>query len=294
MKKIHLLPNLLTLANAFVGLLAVAKGIDALAYGGGDPAIFYAKMERACFLIFLGMVFDALDGRVARLTHSSSPFGAQLDSFSDLVTFGVAPALLAKILIEHEGPLVGYDGSPRLHFLAAAAFTLLAILRLVRFNLESEEESGSHSSFEGLPSPAAAGTVTSTIWLYLILRLPELERVDGTPTPFHRLLVGMDAVNWQPILSWVPALLAVMLVACGVLMVSRVRYVHVVSMLFGDRHHFVVLVWVVFALLLFMLAPVPALFLVFNSFAFLGLIQPLLVRRRARRERARRRDLLNP
>jgi phosphatidylserine synthase len=101
-RKIHLLPNLLTLGNAFCGLLAIAKGIDALVYSQTDAGIFYGKMESACWLIFIGMLFDALDGKVARMVGGSSAFGAQLDSFSDMLSFGVAPALLAKILIEHE------------------------------------------------------------------------------------------------------------------------------------------------------------------------------------------------
>ena len=120
MKRIVLLPNLVTLANAFCGLLALAKAVDALT--APDPASFYLRMDTACMLVFLAMVFDALDGRIARLTRSTSEFGAQLDSFSDLLTFGITPAILAKVLIEHEGPLLGYDGHPRLHFLAAASY----------------------------------------------------------------------------------------------------------------------------------------------------------------------------
>src|SRR5262245_20254693 len=87
MRRISALPNLLTLGNAFCGLLAIAKAIDALALSRDDSSIFYANIERACWLIFLGMLFDALDGKVARITGGSSKFGAQLDSFSDALTF---------------------------------------------------------------------------------------------------------------------------------------------------------------------------------------------------------------
>ena len=118
MKPVSMLPNLLTLANCGCGLLAISKGIDALAYTGKDEILFYLKMETACSLIFLGMVFDVLDGKVARITDSFSDFGAQLDSFADALTFGVAPAILAKVLMEHEGLL-----PPRLHFFAAASFS---------------------------------------------------------------------------------------------------------------------------------------------------------------------------
>ena len=281
-KRIHVLPNLITLANAFCGLLALAKAIDALALSREDPIVFYQKMETACFLVFLGMVFDSLDGLVARLFRSSSAFGAQLDSFSDALTFGVVPAFLAKVLIEHESELTHYSGSSRLHFLAGAVFTLMAILRLVRFNLEpdSEEEEGT-KSFRGLPSPAAAGAVASTIWLYLILRRPELEQVEGTPTPMRRLLGWMEGVEWAPIIDWVPVLLVAMLPVIGLLMVSNVRYVHGLAFLVA-RGQFFTLVGAVFGVVLFFLAPVPFLFLLFTGFVLSGLLVPLVRRFRAR------------
>ncbi len=187
MKRINLLPNLITLANAFCGLLALAKAIDALTFTGGDPVVFYEKMETACFLVFLGMVFDSLDGLVARLTRAYSDFGAQLDSFADALTFGVVPAMLAKVLIEHEAEISGYVGNARLHFLAAAAFALMAILRLVRFTIETDHDKDSHAPFRGLPSPPAAGAVASTIWLYPMPRRRELEQSEGTPPPLHSL-----------------------------------------------------------------------------------------------------------
>lgn len=282
MKPISMLPNLLTLANAACGLLAISKGIDALALSEQGDEMFYRKMEVSCGLIFLAMIFDALDGKVARLTRSFSDFGAQLDSFSDAITFGVAPALLAKVLVEHEGPLVGYDGSPRLHFAAAATFTLMAVLRLARFNLETEHEAESHERFSGLPSPAAAGAVASTIWVYLILRAPGLEHSEGTPTPLGRLMGWMREVDWTPYLSWVPLLLVLALPVYGLLMVSRVPYVHFGAFLTRDRSTFYTLVAVVFCAFLLYLAPVPVLFLAANSFVLGGLVRYGLSRVRGR------------
>ncbi|MEW6071766.1 MAG: CDP-alcohol phosphatidyltransferase family protein [Planctomycetota bacterium] len=278
MKKVQLLPNLITLANAFCGLLALAKAIDALAFHGTDPLAFYERMESACFLVFLGMVFDSLDGLVARVARAYSDFGAQLDSFADALTFGVVPAMLAKVLIEHESEVTGYAGHPRLHFLAAAAFALMAILRLVRFTLEAEPEKEAHATFRGLPSPGAAGAVASVIWLYLILRRPELEQTEGTPTPLHRVLRWMETVEWGPILDWVPVALVCLLPILGLLMVSRVRYVHPILLVFGGHGQFFTLVAVVFAVFLFYLAPVPFLFLLFNGFAAVGLLVPLVRR----------------
>jgi CDP-diacylglycerol--serine O-phosphatidyltransferase len=277
-RRIQLLPHLVTLGNAFCGLLALAKGVDALTLSGNDPVVFYQKMEFACFLVFLGMVLDGLDGFVARLVGSSSEFGVQLDSFSDALTFGIAPAMLAKILVEHEGPLVHYSGDPRLHFTAAAAFSLMAILRLARYNLEPESEQ-EVKGFRGLPSPAAAGTVAATIWLYLILCRPELERNEGTPTPLHRILGWMHGVEWTPILEWVPVVLVCALPILGLLMVSNVRYVHAVSFLTA-KGQFVTLVGLVFLVFLLFLAPVPILFITFVGFTMSGVLLPLLRRRR--------------
>ena len=242
MKTIQLLPNLLTLANAACGLLAIAKGIDALAVAQTEPLLFYAKLEFACFLVLFAMVFDALDGKVARITGATSDFGAQLDSFADLVTFGIAPAILAKVLIEHDGPLVGYDGHPRLHFLAAAAFSLFAILRLARFNLETEADESSHAAFSGLPSPAAAGAVVTTILVYLLPRR-ELQIVEGEPTPVGTVM-NWVAGDFGAMQSWMLPGLALLLVALGLLMVSRVPYTHVASALVSGRSQFFTLIWV--------------------------------------------------
>jgi CDP-diacylglycerol--serine O-phosphatidyltransferase len=284
MRSVTALPNLLTLANAFCGLLAISKAIDALALSGvGDATgeIFYVKMETAAWLIFLGMVFDALDGRVARITGSESAFGAQLDSFSDAITFGVAPGLLAKVLIEHDGPLVGYHGSPRLHFLAAVSFTLMAVLRLVRFNLETGTDDENHDWFRGLPSPGAAGAVASSILLYLALRKPELVEVDdGTQTPVGHVVgllpdLPFDAPGW-----FLPVL-ALYLPLLGFLMVSRLRYAHMASYL-TRRGTFFTFVGIVFTAIMLFAAPIPALFVCFNGFVLHGLVRGVALRTRSR------------
>jgi CDP-diacylglycerol--serine O-phosphatidyltransferase len=277
-KRIILLPTLVTLANAFCGVLALSKAIDALADPAADPGIFYRKMEVACMLVFIGMVFDTLDGWVARVTRGFSAFGAQLDSFADALTFGLVPAMLAKVLIDHEALQCGYAVNPRLTFVAAAAYTLMAILRLVRFNLEGDEAKDEHGVFRGLPSPGAAGAVASTIWLYLVLRHPaDLEVSEGTPTPFSHVIKQLEAMSWRPVLDSAPLVLIVLLPVLGLLMVSRVRYLHGTRFLIRARSHFFTLVWLVFGLILFFIAPVPILFLLFNGFALLGVAVPFFL-----------------
>jgi CDP-diacylglycerol--serine O-phosphatidyltransferase len=286
-KRVILLPTLVTLANAFCGVLALSKAVDALAYSNTDPILFYRKMEVACSLVFLGMLFDTLDGWVARITRGFSSFGAQLDSFADALTFGLVPAMLAKVLVEHEAEVCGYTANPRIGFLAAAAFTLMAILRLVRFNLEEEgkDKQKEKGVFRGLPSPGAAGSVASTIWLYLILRRPELETSEGTPTPVSHV-IGVLQGALAPALDRIPPALILMLPALGLLMVSNVRYIHGTSFLMRARSNFFTLVWLVFAVFLLFLAPVLVLFVFFNGFAVLGVVAPFFLRARGRASRA--------
>ena len=278
MRKIHLLPNLLTLANAFCGLLAICKGVDALAFQGSEAGHFYSKMATACWLVFLGMVFDAVDGKVARMVGGASNFGAQLDSFADMLTFGVAPAVLAKVLIEHEAAYFDYAVNPRLHFIAAAVFSVMAILRLARFNLENDPDPAAHKHFKGLPSPAAAGTMAATMLMYLSLRNPEIELSDGSRTPLGSLLKLAPDLHQSQELVWFLPAIGLLLPVLGLLMVSRVRYTHMFSALTG-RGQFVTLVVVVVAAFLLFAAPVLSVFLVFHLYVLGGLARAVFGKR---------------
>ncbi|MEM8712985.1 MAG: CDP-alcohol phosphatidyltransferase family protein [Planctomycetota bacterium] len=252
-RKISQLPNALTLMNAGLGLLAISKAIDALARGN-DQGLFEQHLETACWLVLLAGIFDALDGKVARLTDSFSDLGAQLDSLADALTFGVAPAMIAKVLLEHEGL-----AHPRIHFIAAAAFALMAILRLARFNVDPDEDDD-HSSFDGLPTPAAAGTLVASVLMFLSLG-GAIETVGGEPTPLGRGLQFIPTA-WRTALTQTLLLPMILLMLPGLalLMVSRVRYVHLATKLGGLRGKRS-LVPVVFIALGLYLAPVLALFL---------------------------------
>ena len=276
MKSIATLPNLLTLANAACGLLAISKAIDALSLGeeGGD---FYGRMESACFLVFLAMIFDGLDGMVARLTKSTSDFGAQLDSFADAVTFGVAPAILAKALIQHEAPLLGYDISPRVSFAACACFALLAILRLARFNLESGVEKKKGKFFRGLPSPAAAGSATSLIWIYLVMKKFDPASGEG----MTGILGRIENMDFSAALSWMPPLLLIWLPVLGLLMVSRIQYPHGFAWISSERNNFFNLVAIVFIAGGLYLEKELILFAVFNFTVFSGLVRAVIGRGQA-------------
>ncbi|MCP3918696.1 MAG: CDP-diacylglycerol--serine O-phosphatidyltransferase [bacterium] len=288
MKTVSILPNALTLANAGCGILAISKAIDALALSGATAGaageqLFDRKLEEACWLIVLAMVFDALDGRVARMMDSFSDFGAQLDSFADAITFGVAPAILAKVVLEHEGVF-----HPRMNFLAVAAFALMAILRLARFNLETERDEESHSQFRGLPSPAAAGMVISAILMYLSIG-GTIEVLGGSATPLGKGLQYLPQWLRSGLADLLVPGLAFLMPLLGLLMVSRVRYGHAASTLFKRHGGFQNLVALVFIALGLYIAPVPVLFFTGVTYVCHGIIADR-IRARAEGDRADKSD----
>ncbi len=211
---IPFLPTALTLANVVFGFLAVARIIDAMAMsttGNGvfDPA-FTEKMLQACWCIAAAMVCDAFDGRLARMMKVTSDFGAQLDSLADMVTFGMAPALLAKAMYGHTMAELGVKSHPGLVTLLCSLYLMGAAMRLARFNVSTEPDESAHDTFLGLPSPAAAFTVVS-LCLFVLVGRSEVglspEAADKLGAILLRALPGVAA-------------------ALGLLMISHVRYVH--------------------------------------------------------------------
>ena len=136
---VYLLPNLITTGSLFAGFYAIITSMN------GQPLT-------ACYAIFLAMMLDGADGRIARMTGTQSAFGAQYDSLSDLVAFGVAPALVAFSW--------GLSELGQLGWVAAFAYMACAALRLARFNVDGDE-----GSFTGLASPAAAGLIVFGLWV---------------------------------------------------------------------------------------------------------------------------------
>jgi CDP-diacylglycerol--serine O-phosphatidyltransferase len=138
---IYWLPNLVTTGALFAGFYAIVQAMN-------------GRFEQAAMAIFIAMVLDGLDGRVARLTHTQSAFGAEYDSLSDMVSFGAAPSLVV-----YEWAL---QGMGKLGWVAAFVFCAGAALRLARFNTQLEV--ADKRFFQGLPSPAAASLVAGLVW----------------------------------------------------------------------------------------------------------------------------------
>src|SRR3954463_11167292 len=153
---IYWLPNMFTIMALFSGFYAIVQ-----AMGG--------RYEQAAVAIFVAMVLDGMDGRIARLTHTQSAFGAELDSLSDMVSFGVAPALvvyhwaLSDFAAAKSVTMLGPWLTARLGWIAAFVYCACAALRLARFNTNTGVVD--KRWFQGLPSPAAAALVAGFIWL---------------------------------------------------------------------------------------------------------------------------------
>ncbi|MGH8353791.1 MAG: CDP-diacylglycerol--serine O-phosphatidyltransferase [Pseudomonas sp.] len=227
---IYLLPNLFTTANLFAGFYAIINAVN------GN---FYV----AAATVFVAMVLDSLDGRVARLTNTQSAFGAEYDSLSDMVAFGVAPALLA---FEWALGSLGKVG-----WMVAFIYVAGAALRLARFNTQVGKADKRY--FIGLASPAAAGVVAGTVWAF---------------SDF-----GIQGSN----MAFVVALLVA---SAGVLMVSNIKYHSFKDLDLKGRVPFVAILVVVLVFAVVFSDPPRILLLIFLAYAASGPAQYLLQLRR--------------
>ncbi len=242
---IYLLPNLFTTAGLFAGFYAIVSAMS-------------NQFEHAAIAIFVAMIMDGIDGRVARLTNTQSEFGVQYDSLSDMVCFGLAPSLVVfewslRSMIEH-----GWLWS-KLAWLAAFVYTAGAALRLARFN--AQVATADKEYFQGLPSPSAAAVLAGLVWF---------SEDNG--------LSGSD--------MWVVG--SVLAVLTGLLMVSNVRYYSFKEVDFRNRVPFVALIAVVLVFVVVSSHPPGILFAGFLIYALSGPVITLYqVRKRRRQRRAR-------
>ena len=232
---VYLLPNLLTTAALFAGFYAILAAIR-------------GSFSDASIAIFVAMVLDGLDGRVARLTHTQSAFGAEYDSLSDMVAFGLAPSLVMFLWALSDLGRVGW--------FAAFVYTAATALRLARFNVQIAVVDKRY--FQGLPSPSAAAIPASAVWL-------------GS----HYGLAGPD-------LAWPAAILTVVV---GLLMVSNFRYFSFKDLAWHDRVPFLVAVAIMLGFAVTFLYPAPVLFSLFLVYAVSG---PAITWNQRRRKRERR------
>ena len=248
---IYFLPNLMTAGNLLCGFLALTFIVQVTDPTGSEGYLTenrdIEKIKNALWLILGAFVFDALDGRIARLIGKESEFGLQFDSLADIISFGAAPAFLMQRVILHD--------FERLGLVVASIYLLCGALRLARYNcLSVMPDSGNSREFLGFPIPASAAMVAS----------------------LTMFLVWLEAKN-LPTSSWRWVLLAV-LVFLSVMMVSEVKYPSFKKLDFRSRRPFAKFVGVVVAVTCFVylweyLVPI-VLPLIFTSYLVYGFVRP--------------------
>ncbi|MCB9894675.1 MAG: CDP-alcohol phosphatidyltransferase family protein [Planctomycetes bacterium] len=285
MPGLAMLPTALTLGNAISGiasLIELAKAYAAVI--SGDEKEVFLRLGYAALLIGAGMLCDALDGKVARMTATTGRFGAELDSLCDAVTFGVVPALMIRVAGDFffaHGSAFEFD--TKILWAVSGLYACCAILRLARYNVETDEEDD-HTSFRGLPSPAAAASIAGFVLGLSWLR-NQFEWFGDEP--------------WTWILR---VLFPLVCMFVGVMMVTRIRYSHLFNKLVTRKQSlrtmvaFLVLLTLVVILGDYWRLTVPALMLayVLSGPIYFGYRvirgRGLLGRRLALAERKRRRD----
>jgi CDP-diacylglycerol--serine O-phosphatidyltransferase len=240
-RSVYFLPSMATLGNAICGFAAMYVAAFDSSNVGSDPwAIWFKdyKFLAAAYLIFLAMIFDALDGRLARFTRHTTDFGGQLDSLADVVSFGAAPAFIALLVFKEQGPHLPFVLT-RLIWAIGALYFSCAAIRLARFNVSNEHGEQHHFSFLGLPSPGAAGAVVA-----FILMQQDLYGLAAETT--SRMASALTSVC--------TFILPFVVLVAGLLMVSNIRYPHVVNRWLRGRRPIARLLAGVIMLLLMLVA----------------------------------------
>lgn len=239
---IYLVPNLLTLAALFCGFFAIVAATK-------------GWFDWAAYAIFSAMIFDGADGRVARWTNTQSDFGAEFDSLADMVSFGVAPAL---IIFEYA--LGNTEQLGKVGWLAAFIYTAAAALRLARFN--TQVGTADKRYFQGLASPSAAAIVAGYVW------------------------VCDKYLDASPVLNIIAVFITI---SAGVLMVSNIRYHSFKGIDFRSKIPFVGMVAIVMIIAVVFSEPPVVLFAIFLLYAISGPVLTLYELRKRQKERRRAR-----
>jgi CDP-diacylglycerol---serine O-phosphatidyltransferase len=253
---IAILPSLITILNAVFGFSSIVLASE-------------GNFTLASYMLLLAMVADMLDGRVARMSKSTSSFGGQLDSLCDVISFGIAPAFIAfKIIVYKLQGLTMISPTTeelieRFIWLACIAFVSCAAIRLARFNVENEEDETAHMSFSGLPTPAAAGTVASLI----IFHQEALKKMLITNGRLYNFFE--DGIIY---------ILPFVLLGTAILMVSRIKYPHILNQYIKGKKPFAYLIRALVFLGVIIWSRQVALVLIFCGFALSGVIRWLYYR----------------
>lgn len=223
---IFILPNLFTAASIFSGVFSIISAVD-------------GNFEKAAWLIMLSLIFDGLDGRVARLTNTCSKFGVEFDSLADMVAFGVAPALLMYLFVGHEFGRFGV--------VVSVLFVIFGAIRLARFNVMTV--SSEPSVFIGVPIPTAAVFVSLLVLLF-------------------------QKYGFHDDYGLVIMLLSILV---SILMVSNIRYPSFKKVDFSPKHAMKLFVFILSALFVVFMYPIEGFALIFVLYIMYGLIRAVML-----------------
>ncbi len=223
---IYILPNLFTAASIFSGIFSIISAVD-------------GNFDKAAWLIMLSLIFDGLDGRVARLTNTCSKFGVEFDSLADMVAFGVAPALLMYLFVGHEFGRFGV--------VASALFVIFGAIRLARFNVMTV--SSEPSVFIGVPIPTAAVFVSLLVLLF-------------------------QKYGFHDEYGLVIMLLSILV---SLLMVSNIRYPSFKKVNFSPKHAMKLFVFILSALFVIFMYPIEGFAFIFVLYIMYGLIRAVML-----------------
>jgi CDP-diacylglycerol---serine O-phosphatidyltransferase len=232
---IYLLPNLFTTGSLFAAFYSIVASMQ-------------SRYEVAVIAIFIGMIADGLDGRIARMTNTQTAFGAEYDSLSDMVTFGVAPALLFYSWTLHQLGKVGW--------LVAFIYTAAVALRLARFN--TQIETADKNYFQGLSSTLAGALMASFAWLC---------NKNGWEDPFIAILAAIIAIS------------------CAILMVSNIRYNSFKNLDLKGKIPFLYVLVIVLLFVAIAANPSVVLFVASLSYAASGPVKTLFALKNVRKRR---------
>nr|WP_321267975.1 CDP-diacylglycerol--serine O-phosphatidyltransferase [uncultured Sulfurimonas sp.] len=223
---IYILPNLFTAASIFSGIFSIINAVN-------------GNFEKAAWLIMLSLIFDGLDGRVARLTNTCSKFGVEFDSLADIVAFGVAPALLMYLFVGHEFGRFG--------IVASALFVIFGAIRLARFNVMTV--SSEPSVFIGVPIPTAAVFVS-----LLVLLFDKYDFHDD----YALVLISLS-------------------ILVSILMISNIRYPSFKKIDFTPKHAMKFFVIILITLLIVFMYPIEGFSFIFIFYIVYGLVRALML-----------------
>jgi CDP-diacylglycerol---serine O-phosphatidyltransferase len=248
-RSVYFLPSLCTLGNAVCGFASMYVAFLVVTKPMGEDETWWVAhgLAGASYLIFLAMLFDALDGRLARFARHTTDFGGQLDSLADVISFGAAPAFLMLLTFRESGPVDLPKVLHRAIWAIGALYVSCAALRLARYNVSNEHGEQYHFSFLGLPSPGAAAAVAGLVSM-------------------QQYLVGR--AQWAADVC--VGILPLVVLATGLLMISTIRYPHLINRYLRGKRPIGRLIAVVVGILVLIVAHQFAIGIFTVGYAFWG------------------------